>query len=72
MLEGTVNAKLSYYDVFADIGLQMGTGKRHCREIGKDFNTEFTENTEGNTRWDIPQYWADTALDLNLESGNWK
>jgi hypothetical protein len=50
VLEGTVNAKLSYYDVFAEIGLQMGTGKRHCREIGKDFNTEFTENTEGNTR----------------------
>ena len=50
MLEGTVNAKLSYYDVLAEIGLQIGTGKRHCREIGKDFNTEFTESTEGNTR----------------------
>jgi tRNA-2-methylthio-N6-dimethylallyladenosine synthase len=30
------------------------------------------EHRGEHARWDIPQYWLDTSLDLNLESGHWK
>ena len=53
--------------------LESGCRSGTRRESGKDFNTEFTESTKGEqARWDIPRCWSETALDLNLESGNWK